>query len=68
MIGVHIPSGAVISPTSISPERYEWLHTAHSRRAHPEDFLQDLLKLLARYRPRGRSINPQGRKLKMTNH
>ncbi len=56
---------AVISPT---PERYEWLYVLHSRLAHSEDFLQDLLKLLARYHPRAKSPNPQGRQLKLANH
>ena len=44
------------------------MHTAHSRRARPEDFLQDLLAILARYHPRAMSLNSQGRKLKLTNH
>ena len=68
MIGVHTPSGTIISPTLISPERYKWLHAAHSQRAQPEAFTQDLLKLLARYHPRAKSMNPQGRKLKLANH
>jgi hypothetical protein len=58
----------VISPTLISPERYEWLHVVHSRRAHPEAFLHNLLKLLARYHPRAESLNPQGHQLKLANH
>ncbi len=68
MIGVHTPSGTIISPTLISPERYKWLHLAHSQRAQPKAFTQDLLKLLARYHPRAKSLNPQGRKLKLANH
>ena len=68
MIGVHTPSGAVILPTLISPERYKWLHAAHSQRAQLEAFTQDLLKLLARYHPRAKFLNPQGRKLKLANH
>ena len=68
MIGLHNPTGAVISPTLISPERYAWLHAAHSRRKPPENFTHDLLKLLARYHPRAKSLNPQGRKLKLSNH
>ena len=44
------------------------LHLAHSQRAKPEAFTQDLLKLLARYPPRAKSITPQGRKLKLANH
>jgi hypothetical protein len=68
MIGVHTPSGSIISPTLISPERYKCLHAAHSQRAQPKAFTQDLLKLLARYHPRDKSLNPQGRKLKLVNH
>jgi hypothetical protein len=68
MIGLHTPTGTVISPTLISPERYAWLYAAHSRRRTLEDFTQNLLKLLARYHPRAKSLNPQGRKLKLTNH
>ena len=68
MIGAHIPPRTVISPTLISPERYKWLHTAHSQRARPEAFTHDLLKLQARYYPRAKSLNPQGRKLKLANH
>jgi len=52
----------------ISPERYKWLHAAHSQRAQPEAFTQDLLKLRARYHPRAKSLNPQGRELKLANH
>ena len=68
MIGVHTLSETVISPTLISPERYKWLHAAHSQRAQPEAFSQDLLILLARYHPKVKSLNPQGRKLKLANH
>ena len=68
MIGVHTPSGTVISPALISPKQYKWLHEAHSQRARPEAFTHDLLKLLARYHPRAKSLNPQGRKLKLANH
>ena len=68
VIGLHTHTGTVISPTLISPERHAWLYAAHSRRRPPEDFTQDLLKLLARYHPRAKSLNPQGRKLKLSNH
>ena len=68
IIGVHTPSGYVISPTLISHERYNWLYTAHSQRARLEAFTHDLLKLQARYHPRAKSLNPQGRKLKLANH
>jgi len=68
MIGVHTPSGTGIPPPLISPERYEWLYVAHTQRAQPEAFTQGLLELLARYHPRAKSLNPQGRKLKHANH
>jgi hypothetical protein len=68
MIGVHTPSGSIISPTLISPKRYKWLHAAHSQQARPEAFNHGVLKLLARYHPRAKSLNPQGRKLKLANH
>jgi hypothetical protein len=68
MIGLHIPTGAAISPTLISPERYAWLYAAHSRRHPPENFTQDLLKLFSRCHPRAKSLNPQGRKLKLSKH
>ena len=58
MIGVHTPFGSIISPTLLSPEQYKWLHAAHSQRARPEVFNHDLLKLLARYHPRAKSLNP----------
>jgi hypothetical protein len=47
MIVLHSPIGTVISPTLISPKRYKWLHDAYSRVKKPEDFPQDLLKLLS---------------------
>jgi hypothetical protein len=65
---VHTPTRAIISPTLISIERYEWLHDAHIYRNRPEDFIQDLFKLLARYPQRAKSLNPQGRHLKMANY
>ena len=68
MIGVHTPSVTIISPTLISPERYKWLHAANSQRAQLEAFTQDLLKLLARYHMRAKSLNPHGGKLRFANH
>jgi hypothetical protein len=68
IIGVHTPTGKIISPTLISPERYAWLHMAHSQREWPDTFIQDFLYLLARYNPRAKSLNPQGRRLKLANH
>jgi len=56
-----------MSRTLISPERYKRLHTAHLQRTRPDAFTHDLLKLLARYHPRAKSLAPQGRKLKLAN-
>ena len=67
MIGVHYPSGAATSPTLISPQRYGWLHAAHSRLNQDTDFLQDLQSLMLRYHPRASTVNPQGRKYKPAN-
>ncbi len=68
MVGLHNPNSTVISPALMSPEKYEWLYTAHSHDRKPEDFTHDLLKLLSRYHPRAKSLNPQGRYLKLANH
>jgi hypothetical protein len=68
MIGMHTSSWAAISPTLISPKRYEWLHAAHSRLNHSKDFTHDLLKLMSRYHPRSKSLNPQGLPLKLANN
>ena len=43
-------------------------HTNLSREIQMAPFTQDLLKLLARYHMRAKSLNPQGRKLKLANH
>ena len=67
MIGVHNPFGAATSPTLISPQRYAWLHAAHSRLNQDTDFLQDLQSLMLRYHPRASTVNPQGRKYKPAN-
>ena len=64
MIGVHNPNGTATSPTLISPQRYAWLHAAHSRLNQGMDFLHDLQNLMLRYHPRAETINPQGRKYK----
>ena len=66
IIVVHTPTRAAISPTLISPERYTWLHAAHSRLNHTADLTQNLLKLMAH--PRAKSLNSQGRALKLANH
>jgi hypothetical protein len=67
MIGVHNPTGAATSPTLISPQRYAWLHAAHSRLNQGANFLHDLRRLMLRYHPRAGTINPQGRKYKPIN-
>jgi len=64
MIGVHNSNGAATSPTLISPQRYAWLHAAHTRLNQGTDFLKDLQSLMLRYHPRAGTINPQGRKYK----
>ncbi len=46
MIGVHNSSGAATSPTLISPQRYEWLHAAHTRLNQGTDFLKYLESLM----------------------
>ena len=68
MIGVHIHVGAAISPTLLSPERYTRLHATHSRLHNATDFTQDLLRLMSFYHPRAKTLNPQGRSLKLANH
>jgi len=68
MIRIHFPAGRIVSPTLISPERYVWLHAAHSRGSHLGDFTHELTKLLSRYHPRTKSLNPQGLQLKLANH
>ncbi len=65
MIRVHTPYETIISPIQISPERYDWLYDAHSRMAQPEAFTYNLLKLLTRYHPRTKPVNPKGCKLKL---
>ena len=67
MIGVHNSNGAATSPTLISPQRYDWLHAAHTRLNQGTDFLKDLQSLMLRYHPRAGTINPQGRKYKQAN-
>ena len=68
MIGVYNHIGATISPTLLSLERYKWLHETHSRLHNHTDFTQDLLGLMSRYHPKAKSLNPQGRALKLANH
>jgi hypothetical protein len=68
MIGVHSHTGAAISPTLLSPERYQRLYEAHARLNNRTDFTQDLLGLMSRYHPRAKTLNPQDRTLKLSNH
>jgi hypothetical protein len=58
----------MISPTLVFTKRYEWLHGAHACRNRSEEFLQDLIKLFARYHPRAKFLNRQGSQLKLANH
>ena len=67
MIGVHNPSGVATLPTLISPQRYEWLHAAHSRLNQGTYFLQNLQSLMLQYHPRAETLNPQDRKYKSVN-
>ncbi len=68
MIGVHIHTGATVSPTLLSRERYKWLHETHSRLHNNTDFTHDLLRLIFSYHPKAKSPIPQGRSLKLANH
>ena len=67
-MGVHSHNEAAISPTLLSPERYKWLHETHSRLHKTTVFTQDILRLMARYHPKTKSLNSQGRSLKLANH
>ena len=67
MIGVHSHIGVAISPSLMSLERYKWLHETHSRLHNHTDFTHDLLGLMPRYHPKAKTLNPQGRSLKLTN-
>jgi len=50
------------SPFLISPQRYAWIHVAHSHMIQGTEFLHDLQSMMLRYHPRAEIINPQGRK------
>ena len=43
-------------------------YTTHSRLYNTTDFTQDLLRLMSRYHPRAKTLNPQGRSLTLANH
>ena len=60
IIGVHNHSRVAISPTLLSPERYQWLYETHSRLQNQTDLTQNLLGLMSRYHPRAKTLNPQG--------
>jgi hypothetical protein len=68
MIAVHNHTEAAISSTLLYPERYTWLHETHSRLHNHTDFTEDLLGLISRYHPKAKTLNPQGRSLKLTNN
>jgi hypothetical protein len=59
MIGVHHPSGAVVSPTLLSTERYTWLYSQHCKHISSANFVADLTHLMQRYHPRTKLLNPQ---------
>ena len=61
LVGAHFPSGATASPTLISRERFDWLHRQHAIHTDQRDFLTDFVSLMARYHPRSKALNPQGR-------
>ena len=67
MIGVHHPTGAAISPTLLSQERYAWLYSQHCKHTSSTDFVTDLAHLMQRYHPRTKRLNPQGARSKTTN-
>ena len=69
LVGVHFPSGTAVSPTLISMERHAWLYHQHQIQADSRSFDRDfvLVALMARYHPRSKTPNPQGRELKLSN-
>jgi hypothetical protein len=58
MIGIHSHNGAAISPTLLSPQRYEWLHETYSRLHNHTDFTHDFLRLMSRYHTKAKTLNP----------
>jgi hypothetical protein len=44
------------------------LYETHSRLHNTTDFTHDILRLMSHYHHRAKSLNPQGRSLKMVNH
>jgi hypothetical protein len=64
---VHLPSGATASPTLLSPERYKWLYTQHTKHSTTTNFTQELTKLLQRYHPVTTRLTPQGTTFKIAN-
>ena len=55
------------TPALLSEGRYVWLHRQHSIHTYSRLFLPDLISLLARYHPRSKIHNPQGRPFKSSN-
>jgi hypothetical protein len=68
IIDVRNHTRASISLTFLSPERNKWLHETLLRLHITTDFTHDPLRLMPRYHPRAKSLNPQGRLLKLANH
>ena len=68
-VSIHDPDGRAVSPYCLSLDRYQWLWAQHRRHAPPQaDFHQDLARLLRRYHPRAKTVNPQGACLDLKNH
>ena len=68
-VSIHDPSGRAVSPYCLSLQRYLWLRAQHDRHAPPlADVHQDLARLLRRYHPRAKTLNPQGAELDLKNH
>ena len=67
MIGVHYPSGAAVSPTLLSTERYTWLHSQHCKHTSSNNFVADITRLMQRYHPRTKLLNPQSIVSKIAN-
>jgi len=68
IIGIRRYTGAAIPPTLLYHERYKWLYATHSRIHKNTEFTQDLLRIMSRYNPKAKFLNPQGRSLKLANH
>jgi hypothetical protein len=67
IIGVHHSSGAAVSPTLLSTERYTWLYSQHCKHTSSAIFAADLTHLMHIYHPRTKLLNPQGIVSKIAN-